>query len=65
MPVLALDEASGYVAAPGTGLANLRARLAAFYGPQARLELRENTPRGMVAEIVFPVAGDSPTEGPS
>jgi signal transduction histidine kinase len=41
-------------AAPGTGLANLRARLAAFYGPGARLDLREQVPHGMVAEIVFP-----------
>jgi signal transduction histidine kinase len=40
---------------PGTGLANLRARLAAFYGPQARLELREQVPHGVVAEIVFPL----------
>jgi signal transduction histidine kinase len=44
-------------AAPGTGLANLRARLAGFYGPQARLELRENEPHGVSAEIMFPSGG--------
>lgn len=44
----------GEKSTPGTGLVNLRARLAAFYGPQARLELRENVPNGVVAEIVFP-----------
>jgi sensor histidine kinase YesM len=43
-------------AVAGTGLANLRARLAAFYGPQARLELREQHPHGVNAEIVFPAA---------
>jgi hypothetical protein len=40
----------------GTGLANLRARLGAFYRPAARLELSENAPRGVVARIVIPVA---------
>lgn len=46
--------------APGTGLVNLRARLAAFYGPQARLELRENEGGGVVAEIVFPAVKAAP-----
>jgi signal transduction histidine kinase len=41
----------------GTGLSNLRARLAAFYGPAARLEMLERTPHGLRAQIVFtPVA---------
>ena len=39
---------------PGTGLENLRARLRAFFGPAARLELHENTPRGLRAEIILP-----------
>lgn len=39
---------------PGTGLANLRARLLGVYGPQATLELREQAPRGVLAEIVIP-----------
>jgi signal transduction histidine kinase len=40
-------------APPGTGLTNLRARLRAFYGPDARLEMQENSPRGLKAGIVF------------
>jgi LytS/YehU family sensor histidine kinase len=40
-------------AQPGTGLSNLRARLAAFYGGTARLELREHSPQGLEASIVF------------
>ena len=40
-------------AAPGTGLANLRARLQAFYGDGARLDLHEVSPHGLRAEIVF------------
>lgn len=39
--------------APGTGLANLRERLQAFYGPAARLDLREVAPHGVRADIVF------------
>jgi signal transduction histidine kinase len=39
--------------APGTGLANLRARLAAFYGPGARLDLLEQVPSGVCAQIRF------------
>ncbi len=33
-------------AQPGTGLSNLRARLAAFYGGAARLELQKTSRRG-------------------
>jgi LytS/YehU family sensor histidine kinase len=43
-------------AKPGTGLANLRARLAAFYGPTARLDLLERAPHGVRAQIVFATA---------
>jgi len=47
-------------AAPGTGLANLRARLRAFYGDDARLDLAEVAPHGLRAEMVFtPVAGST------
>ena len=45
-------------AAPGTGLGNLRARLAGFYGPGARLELHENEPQGLRAELILPQAGE-------
>ena len=40
-------------ATPGTGLANLRERLLAFYGNEARLELAENVPHGVLATISF------------
>jgi LytS/YehU family sensor histidine kinase len=39
-------------AQPGIGLANLRARLQAFFQGRARLELSENTPHGVRAEII-------------
>lgn len=41
---------------PGTGLANLRARLAGLHGARAWLTLREQAPRGVVAEIACPLA---------
>ena len=40
-------------ALPGTGLANLRARLQACFGAGAELRLSENTPHGLRAEIVW------------
>lgn len=43
--------------APGTGLANLRERLAMFYGSRARLELAQNTPRGVVVTLYCPARG--------
>jgi len=39
-------------AQPGIGLANLRARLQAFFQGRSRLELSENTPHGVRAEII-------------
>ena len=38
----------------GTGLANLRARLAALYGAQAGLTLAERVPRGVLATLTLP-----------
>ncbi len=38
----------------GTGLANIRARLAAIHGDRAHLSLRMNLPRGVVATIRLP-----------
>ncbi len=38
---------------PGTGLKNLRERLAAFYGDAARLEMTEVAPHGLLAEILI------------
>ena len=63
-----LDDASGALhlwvadtgqgldprAAAGTGLANLRARLQGFFGPQAGLLLSETAPHGVRAELVLP-----------
>jgi LytS/YehU family sensor histidine kinase len=39
----------------GTGLANIRSRLAALYGHAARLELKANRPRGVTATITVPL----------
>lgn len=49
----------GEHAAPGTGLANLRERLAGQYGARAELRLTENRPHGLRAEIVVQPAGAS------
>jgi signal transduction histidine kinase len=43
-------------AGTGTGLANLRERLAMFFGEGARLELAENAPHGVVATLHCPPA---------
>jgi len=43
-------------AAPGTGLTNLRARLKGFYGDAAQLELLEQSPHGLRAELVLPLS---------
>ena len=65
----------GESAQPGTGLANLRERLAAFYGPAARLELAEVEPHGLLAEVLIdvnavvapppPEKGTGPRPGPA
>jgi len=41
-------------AKPGMGLGNLRDRLAAFFGAGATLQLDEQSPHGLKAEIVIP-----------
>ncbi|WP_298830276.1 sensor histidine kinase [uncultured Piscinibacter sp.] len=41
-------------AAPGTGLVNLRERLAMFFGAAARLEMVENEPSGVVVTLNCP-----------
>jgi sensor histidine kinase YesM len=40
----------------GLGLTNLRARLAAFFGARAHLDLSEQSPHGLRADIVVPAA---------
>ena len=39
----------------GTGLANIQARLRAMHGSAARLSLRVNEPRGVIAMIELPL----------
>jgi LytS/YehU family sensor histidine kinase len=50
------DTGRGLVAGlgSGTGLANLRSRLRSQHGSAARLSLRMNEPRGVVAEVRMP-----------
>ncbi len=52
------DTGQGFTQASGggTGLSNVRARLAALYGAAARLSLSHNTPRGVTATIAVPLA---------
>ena len=47
----------------GVGLANIRERLKALFGHEARLVLEENNPRGVVASIQIPLA-ESAVEAP-
>ena len=51
------DNGRGFAAASGSGmgLANIRARLAALYGPRASLQLEANSPRGVVATVRLPM----------
>jgi len=51
------DTGRGFVGSSGggTGLANLRARLAMAYGDSAALRLSRNEPRGIVATVEVPV----------
>jgi signal transduction histidine kinase len=52
------DDGAGFVrgAREGTGLGNLRARLATLYGDRASLEI-EPLPRGTLATVELPVEG--------
>ena len=43
----------------GTGLNNIRERLAALYGDAARLVVNARKPRGVVARIELPASGDA------
>ena len=47
---------------PGTGINNLRERLSSFYKPAAQLQLQQNDPHGLHAELVIPhPSGVGPT----
>lgn len=50
------DSGRGFVSSTGagTGLANIRARLAAEFGPHGHLDLSQNRPRGITATLVLP-----------
>jgi signal transduction histidine kinase len=50
------DSGQGFTRSEGggTGLANVRARLAAAYGSSARLSIAHNNPRGVTATIAVP-----------
>jgi hypothetical protein len=56
--VRVIDSGQGFMQSSGggTGLANIRARLAALYGPAARLNIGLNEPRGVTATIELPYA---------
>lgn len=51
------DDGPGFVESTpgGVGLANVRERLAALFGPRARLELRTRQPAGVIAELWIPL----------
>lgn len=48
-----LGQGGGSAGSTGTGLRNLRERLQVAFGPSARLDLTENRPHGLRAEIEF------------
>ena len=52
------DDGRGFQASSGggTGLANIRARLAAVYGEAATLRLSENHPRGITSTLSLPLS---------
>jgi hypothetical protein len=52
-------------AGSGVGLANVRERLAALYGGQARLAVQANTPSGTIAVIDVPYVLDTTVNGRS
>lgn len=45
----------------GTGLANVRARLAILYGTRAALDVRQGQPRGFVADVSLPLLDGATT----
>jgi hypothetical protein len=57
--IVVADTGQGFVktGGGGTGLANIRARLASQFGTVASLSLALNAPRGIVATIVLPKQG--------
>jgi signal transduction histidine kinase len=60
--VTVADTGGGFAKSRGTGvgLANIRARLAAIFGPSAQVTLAANLPRGVAATIVIPLERNAP-----
>jgi hypothetical protein len=58
LQVRVADSGQGFTQSSGggTGLANIRARLAGLYGAAGRLTLAMNTPRGVIATIAIPLS---------
>jgi LytS/YehU family sensor histidine kinase len=56
--VRVIDSGQGFQQSSGggTGLANVRARLAALYGSGGRLTLSSNAPRGVTVTVAVPLA---------
>jgi hypothetical protein len=57
--------ASGHTAGSGTGLANIRERLALLYGGKAALTIADNTPSGTVATLTVPYTARVPQAAPA
>jgi LytS/YehU family sensor histidine kinase len=55
---LGLNTSIPGAAGGGTGLAMLRERLQGHFGSEARLELSENIPRGVIARLCLPVQAE-------
>jgi hypothetical protein len=57
LSIIVADSGQGFVhtSGTGTGLANIRARLAALHSAAARLELSANLPRGITATLSLPL----------
>jgi signal transduction histidine kinase len=59
MKIEVVDTGQGFAkeTGAGTGLANIRGRLAALFGDAASLTLKLNTPHGLIATIALPRCG--------
>lgn len=58
-----VDDGVGFQPKPGTsgvGLANIRERLTLLFGPDARLDLKENKGPGLTAELWIPSSDPAP-----
>jgi signal transduction histidine kinase len=64
LEVRVADTGQGFTQSSGggTGLANIRARLAALYGAAGRLSLSLNEPRGVTATMALPLSAAAPGE---